>query len=49
MANTERLEAYPDVPTFQEVGVDLTIVALRGLCVNKAPPRRREEGSVRRL
>ena len=49
VANTERLEAYPDVPTFQEVGVDLTIVALRGLCVNKAPPRRREEGSVRRL
>lgn len=48
VANTERLEAYPDVPTFQEVGVDLTIVALRGLCVNKAP-RRREEGSVRRL
>lgn len=38
VANTERLEAYPDVPTFQEVGVDLTIVALRGLCVNKAPP-----------
>jgi len=38
VANTERLEAYPDVPTFQEVGVDLTIVALRGLCVNKDPP-----------
>lgn len=38
VANTERLEAYPDVPTFQEVGVDLTIVALRGLCVNKDTP-----------
>lgn len=38
VANTERLEAYPDVPTFQEVGVDLTIVALRGLCINKDPP-----------
>ena len=38
VANTERLEAYPAVPTFQEVGVDLTIVALRGLCVNKDPP-----------
>lgn len=38
VANTERLAAYPDVPTFQESGVDLTIVALRGLCVNKNTP-----------
>lgn len=38
VANTERLDSYPDVPTFQEVGVDLTIVALRGLCVNKNTP-----------
>lgn len=38
VANTERLATYPDVPTFQESGVDLTIVALRGLCVNKNTP-----------
>lgn len=38
VANTERLEAYPDAPTFQEIGVDLTVVALRGLCVNKDVP-----------
>lgn len=38
VANTDRLEAYPDVPTFQEKGVDLTVVALRGLCVNANAP-----------
>lgn len=38
VANTDRLEAYPDVPTFQEKGVDLTVVALRGLCVNADAP-----------
>lgn len=38
VANDERLAAYPDVPTFKECGVDLTIVALRGLCVNADTP-----------
>lgn len=38
VANTDRLEAYPDVPTFQEKGVNLTVVALRGLCVNANTP-----------
>lgn len=33
VANTERLEAYPDVPTLNEKGIDLVIAALRGLCV----------------
>lgn len=33
VANTERLEAYPDVPTLSEKGIDLVIAALRGLCV----------------
>lgn len=38
VANTERLAAYPDVPTFQELGIDLTVVALRGLCVPSDTP-----------
>lgn len=38
VANTERLEAYPDVPTFRECGIDLDIVALRGLCVPSDAP-----------
>lgn len=38
VANTERLANYPDVPTFQESGIDLTIVALRGLCVAADTP-----------
>lgn len=38
VANTERLEAYPDVPTFQEKDIDLTVVALRGLCVPADAP-----------
>lgn len=33
VANTERLEAYPDVPTFTEKGIDLVVVALRALGV----------------
>lgn len=32
VAANERLEAYPDVPTFKECGYDLTIMATRGIC-----------------
>lgn len=38
VAADERMERYPDVPTFKESGIDLTIMALRGLCVNKNVP-----------
>lgn len=38
VANTERLESYPDVPTFIEKDINLTVVALRGLCVNASVP-----------
>lgn len=38
VASDERMDRYPDVPTFKEEGIDLTVVALRGLCVNKEVP-----------
>lgn len=38
VASDERMERYPDVPTLKESGVDLTIMALRGLCVNAKVP-----------
>lgn len=38
VANTDRLSAYPDIPTMKEKGIDLTIVALRGLCVRADTP-----------
>ena len=38
VAHTERLAGYPDVPTFREVGVELDIAALRGLCVPADAP-----------
>lgn len=38
VASTDRLEAYPDVPTFTEAGVELVIMAMRGLCVNADAP-----------
>lgn len=38
VANNKRLDSYPDVPTFQEKGIDLVVVALRGLCVNAKAP-----------
>jgi len=38
VANLDRLKKYPDVPTFKEKNIDLTIVALRGLCVNRNVP-----------
>lgn len=38
VAANERLEAYPDVPTFKESGVDLTIMAVRGITVSSDTP-----------
>lgn len=38
VAAADRLAAYPDVPTFTESGVDLIIMALRGLCVPADAP-----------
>lgn len=38
VANLTRLEAYPDVPTLKECGIDLVIAALRGLCVPADAP-----------
>lgn len=38
IANTTRLDAYPDVPTLQESGIDLVIAAMRGLCVPADAP-----------
>lgn len=38
VAANERLESYPDVPTFKECGIDLTVMALRGLCVSSETP-----------
>ncbi len=34
----ERIEQYPDVPTFKEQGVDWTFTAWRGVCVPKGCP-----------
>lgn len=38
VAANERLEAYPDVPTFKESGVDLTIMAVRGITAKADTP-----------
>lgn len=38
VANPTRMEAYPDVPTFDEIGIELDILALRGLCVPADAP-----------
>ena len=38
IAADERMDKYPDVPTFKEGDIDLTIEALRGLCVNSEVP-----------
>ena len=34
----ERIEQYPDVPTFKEQGVDWTFTAWRGICLPKGCP-----------
>ena len=34
----ERLEPYPDVPTFKEQGVDWTLTSWRGICLPKGCP-----------
>ncbi|MDY3251128.1 MAG: tripartite tricarboxylate transporter substrate binding protein [Candidatus Choladocola sp.] len=38
VAANERLADYPDVPTYKECGIDLTIMAVRGLCVAADTP-----------
>ncbi|MCI9252833.1 MAG: tripartite tricarboxylate transporter substrate binding protein [Lachnospiraceae bacterium] len=38
VAANERLESYPDVPTFKENGVDLTIMAVRGITARADTP-----------
>lgn len=38
VAADERLEAYADVPTWKECGIDLTVMAVRGLCVAADTP-----------
>ncbi|NQT17404.1 MAG: tripartite tricarboxylate transporter substrate binding protein [Planctomycetes bacterium] len=43
----ERLEPYPDVPTFREQGVDWTLASWRGICLPKGcPPEIRERLSA---